>query len=64
VKSRWKIFTTATVALALNLLFASAALAHGGVADGHAEQLLGIDWLILGGAALFGLLYAVSRLRG
>ena len=58
------IFTTATVVLALNLLFASVALAHGGVDDGHSEQLLGIDWFILGGAALFGVLYAVKRLRG
>jgi len=54
----------ATMALALDLLFASVALAHGGVDDGHSEQLLGIDWFVLGGVALFGVLYAVKWLRG
>ena len=70
VKSR--IFTTAAMALALNLLFASAALAHGGVDDGHHEGLLGVDWsfllvppeFVLGGVALVGAIYAVKRLRG
>ena len=64
MKSGWKIFAMATMALALDLLFASVALAHGGVDDGHSEQLFGIDWFVLGGVALFGVLYAVKRLRG
>lgn len=69
---RSKIFTTAAMVLALNLLFAPAALAHGGVDDGHSEGLLGVDWsfllvppeFVLGGVALVGLLYAVKRLGG
>jgi hypothetical protein len=69
---RGKIFTTATMALALNLLFASAALAHGGVDDGHSEGLFGVDWsfllvppeFVLGGVALAGALYALKQLRG
>jgi hypothetical protein len=72
VKSRWKVFATATLALALNLAFASAALAHGGVPDGHSEQGTGLDWsillvppeFVLGGVALVGVLYAVKVLRG
>ena len=65
-----RIFETAIMALASNLLFASAALAHGDVDDGHSEEFLGIDWgfllvppeFVLGGVALVGLLYAVTRL--
>ena len=72
VKNRWKVLLTATVALALNLSLASAALAHGGVPDGHSEQASGLDWsillvlpeFVLGGVALFGVLYAVKVLRG
>ena len=64
--------TAATVVLALNLLFASAALAHGDVDDGHSEGWLGVDWslllvppeFVLGGVALVDLLYAVKRLGG
>jgi len=72
MKSRWKVFLTTTMALALNLSFASVALAHGGVPDGHSEQLSGFDWsvllvppeFVLGGVALCGVLYAVKLLRG
>ena len=72
MKSRWKVLWTATVALVLNLLIASVALAHGGVADGHPEQMSGRDWSVLlvppefviGGVALVGVLYAVKLLRG
>ena len=72
MKSRWKVFATATLALALNLAFASAALAHGDVDDGHSEQLSGVDWsvllippeFVLGGVAICGVLYAVKVLRG
>lgn len=72
VKIRWKVFLTETVALALNLALASVALAHGGVPDGHEEQVSGFDWsillvppeFVLGGVALVGALYAVKVLRG
>lgn len=63
---------TATVALPLNLTLASVALAHGGVRDGHEEQVSGLDWsillvppeFVLGGVALVGALYAAKVLRG
>lgn len=72
MKSRWKVFLTATVTLALNLILASVALAHGGLPDGHSEQASGFDWsillvppeFVLGGVALVGALYAVKALRG
>jgi len=74
MKSKWKMVLAVTMAMVLNLAFASAALAHGGVPDGHAgpEQAMGVDWsvlllppeYVLGGVAFFGMLYAVTRLRG
>ena len=72
VTRRWKVLLTATLALALNPTLASVALAHGGVPDGHEEQVSGFDWsillvppeFVLGGVALVGALYAVKVLRG
>ena len=74
MKRKWKMLLAVTMALVLNATFASAALAHGGLPDGHAgpEQALGADWsflllppeYVLGGVAFFGMLYAVTRLRG
>ena len=73
MKVKWKDLLGFTMALVLNVAFASAALAHGGVPDGHAgpEQAPGVDWsflllppeYVLGGVAFFGMLYAVTRLR-
>lgn len=74
MKSKWKTLLGVTMALVLNVTFASAALAHGGVPDGHAgsEQAPGVDWsflllppeYVIGGVAFFGMLYAATRLRG
>ena len=74
MKSKWKMLLCVAMALILNAAFASAALAHGGVPDGHAgpEQAPGLDWslllvppeYVLGGVAFFGMLYAATRLRG
>ena len=74
MKSKWKMLLGVAVAVVLNAAFASAALAHGVVPDGHtgSEQPLGVDWsflllppeYVLGGVAFFGMLYAVTRLRG
>jgi hypothetical protein len=74
MKSTWKMLLAVAMALVLNVTYASAALAHGGVPDGHAgpERALGVDWsfllvppeVVLGGVAFFGMLYAVTRLRG
>jgi hypothetical protein len=74
MKSKWKALLGVAVALVLNAAFASAALAHGGVPDGHtgSEQALGGDWsflllppeYVLGGVTFLGMLYAVTRLRG
>ena len=74
MKSKWKVLLGVTLAFVLNVALASAALAHGGVPDGHtgSEQALGFDWsvlllppeFVLGGVAFFGMLYAVTRLRG
>ena len=74
MRSKWKMLLGVPIALVLNVAFASAALAHGGVPDGHSgpEQALGVDWsflllppeYVLGGVAFFGLLYAATRLRG
>jgi hypothetical protein len=58
------------LALALALALAPAALAHGGAADGHAEPdgplkaLLLPPEFVLGGVALFGVLYVLRRRRG
>jgi hypothetical protein len=67
VKRKWKMLLAVTMALVLNVTFASAALDHAGT-----EQALGVDWsflllppeYVLGGVAFFGMLYAVTRPRG
>ena len=67
MKSKWKALLGVARALALNVAFASAALARGG-----SEQALGVDRsvlflppeYVLGGVALFGILYAGTRVRG
>ncbi len=60
----------AITALALSLSLAPAALAHGGVPDGHGatDGPLGVLLIppefVLGGVAFFGVLYAIKRRRG
>ena len=55
---------------ALSLSLAPAALAHGGVPDGHGtpEGPLGVLLIppefVLGAVAFFGVLYAIKRRRG
>jgi len=71
MKDGWKVaIGPAMVAFAMTLWFASAALAHGGLPDGHghSQRLLGVDleapWLqpalALGLIALFGVVYAIT----
>jgi hypothetical protein len=70
VKSALKTLLTAITTLALSLSLATAALAHGGVPDGHGipEGALGVllvpPEFVLGGVAFFGVLYALKRRRG
>ena len=65
-----KTLLAAITALALSLSLAPAALAHGGVPDGHgtAEGSLGVllvpPEFVLGGVAFFGVLYALKRRGG
>ena len=65
-----KTLLAAITALALSLSLAPAALAHGGVPDGHGtpEGPLGVLLIppefVLGGVAFFGILYAIKRRRG
>lgn len=65
-----KTLLAAITALALSLSLAPAALAHGGVPDGHGAvdgplgALLIPPEFVLGGVAFFGLLYAIKRRRG
>ena len=72
VKTR-KILALATMALVLTLSFASVALAHGAVADGHETgPSSGLGWVLtylppifaLGGLALVGFVYYATRHRG
>ena len=68
--SALKSLMAAITALALSLSLAPAALAHGGVPDGHGapEGALGALLIppefVLGGVAFFGVLYAIKRRRG
>jgi hypothetical protein len=70
VRSAPKTLLVAITTLALSLSLAPAALAHGGVPDGHAEPggpmgaLLLPPEFVLGGVAFFGVLYALKRRRG
>lgn len=70
LKGALKALLSAITALALALALAPAALAHGGAADGHAEPdgplkaLLLPPEFVLGGVALFGVLYVLRRRRG
>ncbi len=70
MKSALKALLAAITTLSLSLSLATAALAHGGAADGHAEPegplgvLLIPPEFVLGGAAFFGVLYALKRRRG
>ena len=70
MKSALKALLAAIPTLALSLSMASTALAHGGAADGHAEPggplgaLLLPPEFVLGGVALFGVLYVLKRRRG
>ncbi len=65
-----KTLLAAITALALSLSLAPAALAHGGVPDGHGtpEGPLGVLLIppefVLGVVAFFGVLYAIKRRRG
>jgi hypothetical protein len=65
-----KTLLAAITALALSLSLAPAALAHGGVPDGHGtpEGPLGVLLIppefVLGAVAFFGVLYAIKRRRG
>ena len=64
-----KTLLTAITTLALSLSLAPAALAHGGVPDGHGatDGPLGVLLIppefVLGGVAFFGVLYAIKRRR-
>ena len=64
-----KTLLAAITALALSLSLAPAALAHGGVPDGHGtpEGPLGVLLIppefVLGAVAFFGVLYAIKRRR-
>ena len=70
MKSALKTLLAAITTLALSLSLATAALAHGGVPDGHGapEGPLGVLLIppefVLGGVAFFGVLYALKRRRG
>ena len=70
MKSALKTLLAAITTLALSLSLATAALAHGGVPDGHGapEGPLGVlpipPEFVLGGVAFFGVLYALKRRRG
>ncbi len=70
MKRALKTLSAAIMTLALTLSLAPAALAHGGVPDGHAEPegplgaLMLPPELVLGGVAFFGVLYALKRRRG
>jgi hypothetical protein len=61
---------TTISAMALSLALAPTALAHGGADDGHADPggplgaLLIPPEFVLGGVALFGVLYALRRRGG
>jgi hypothetical protein len=65
-----KTLLAAITALTLSLALAPAALAHGGVPDGHGAPdgpmgaLLLPPEFVLGGVAFFGVLYAIKRRRG
>ena len=69
MKSAPKTLLAAITALALGLSMAPAALAHGGVDDGHGTtdgslgDLLLPPEFVLGGVAFFGVLYAIKRRR-
>ena len=70
MKRALKALSAAIMTLALSLSLAPAALAHGGVPDGHAEPggpmgaLLLPPEFVLGGVAFFGVLYVLKRRRG
>ena len=69
MESAMKALLVAITTLALSLSMATAALAHGGVDDGHAPvgplgALLLPPEFVLGGVAFFGVLYALKRRRG
>ena len=70
MKSALKALLAAITTLSLSLSLATAALAHGGVPDGHGapEGPLGVFLIppefVLGGVAFFGVLYALKRRRG
>ncbi len=70
MKSALRALSAAIMTLALSLSLAPAALAHGGVPDGHAGPggpmgaLLLPPEFVLGGVAFFGVLYALKRHRG
>ena len=70
MKSALKALSATIITLALSLSLASAALAHGGVSDGHVEPggplvaLLLPPEFVLGGVSFFGVLYAFKRRRG
>ncbi len=68
--ARKTLLVAITTLLALSLSMAPAALAHGGVDDGHADPggplgaLLLPPEFVLGGVAFFGVLYVLKRRRG
>ena len=70
MKSALKTLLAAIAALALSLSLAPAALAHGGVPDGHGtpEGSLGVLLIppefVLEGVGFFGVLYAIKRRKG
>ena len=70
VKSALKSLLAAITTLVLSLSSAHAALAHGGVPDGHGAPegplsvLLIPPEFVLGVVAFFGVLYALKRRRG
>ena len=70
MKSALKALLAAITTPALSLSLATAALAHGGVPDGHGTPggtlgvLLVPPEFVLGGVAFFGVLYALKRRRG
>jgi hypothetical protein len=70
MESALKALLVAITTLALSLLMATAALAHGDVDDGHADPgeplgaLLLPPEFVLGGVDFFGVLYALKRRRG
>ena len=70
MKSALKALLAAITTLALSMSLATAALAHGGVPDGHGAPdgplrvLLVPPEFVLGGVAFFGVLYALKRRRG